>query len=48
MGELEAAEEAADAAAREARRTLREKRKAELHAGVEERVGKLKEKLDVS
>ena len=48
MGELEAAEEAAEAAAREARRTLREKRKAEVHAGVEERVGKLKEKLHVS
>jgi uncharacterized membrane protein len=48
MAELEAAEEAADAAAREARRTLREQRKAELHAGVEERVGKLKEKLHVS
>ncbi len=45
MGELEATEEAADAAAREARRVVREKRKAELHAGVEERVGKLKEKL---
>ncbi|HEY6068219.1 MAG TPA: DUF1269 domain-containing protein [Gaiellaceae bacterium] len=48
MGELEAAEEAADAAAREARRVVREKRKAELHAGVDERVGKLKEKLHVS
>ena len=48
MGELEAAEEAADAAAREARRTLREQRKAELHAGVEERVGTLTEKLHVS
>jgi len=48
MGELEAAEEAADAAAREARRTIREKRKAELHTGVEERLGKLKEKLHVS
>jgi uncharacterized membrane protein len=48
MGELEAAEEAADAAAREARRTLREKRKAEVHSGIEERVGKLKEKLHVS
>ena len=48
MDELEAAEEAADAAAREARRTLSEKHKAELHAGVEERVGKLKEKLHVS
>jgi uncharacterized membrane protein len=48
MDELEAAEEAADAAAREARRTLREKRKAEMHANVDERVGKLKEKLHVS
>jgi uncharacterized membrane protein len=48
MGELEAAEDAADAAAREARRTIRAKRKAELSAGVEERVGKLKEKLHVS
>ena len=28
--------------------TLREKRKAELHAGVDERMGKLKEKLHVS
>ena len=45
MGELEAAEEAADAAAGEARRELREKRKAEVHANVDERVGKLKEKL---
>jgi hypothetical protein len=27
---------------------VREKRKAELHAGVDERVGKLKEKLHVS
>jgi uncharacterized membrane protein len=48
MGELEAAEDAAEAAAREARRTLREQREAELHAGVDERVGKLKEKLHVS
>jgi uncharacterized membrane protein len=48
MGELEAAEEAADAAAREARRTVREQRKAEVHANVDERVGKLKEKLHVS
>ena len=47
MDELEAAEDAADAAAREARRAIREKRKAELSAGVEERVGKLKEKLHV-
>src|SRR6476619_954510 len=44
IGELEAAEEAADAAAGEARRVVREKRKAELHAGVDGRVGKLKEK----
>ena len=48
MAELEAAEEAADAAAREARRMVHEKRKAELHAGVDERVGKLKEKLHVA
>ena len=48
MDELEVAEAAADAAAREARRTLHEKRKAELAAGVDERVGKLKEKLHVS
>jgi hypothetical protein len=48
MGELEAAEDAADAAAHEARRAIREQRKAELSAGVDERVGKLKEKLHVS
>ena len=48
MGELEAAEDAADAAAHEARRAIRQKRKAELSAGVEARVGKLKEKLHVS
>ena len=48
MVELDAAEQAADAAAREARKTLREKRKAEIHAGIEERTGKLKEKLHVS
>ena len=48
MDELEVAEAAADAAAREARRALHEKRKAELTAGVDERVGKLKEKLHVS
>ena len=45
MSELEAAEAAADAAAREARRTVREQRKTEVSAGVEQRVGKLKEKL---
>jgi uncharacterized membrane protein len=48
MDELEAAEDAADAAAGEARRVVREKRKTDLHAGVDERVGKLKEKLHVS
>jgi len=48
MTELEAAEEAADAAAREARRAVREKRKAELTGDVNERVGKLKEKLHVA
>jgi uncharacterized membrane protein len=48
MAELEAAEEAADAAEREARRVVREQHKAEVHAGVDERVGKLKEKLHVS
>ena len=48
MGELEAAENAADAAAREARRAIREQRKADLSAGVEERKGKLKEKLHAS
>ena len=48
MDELESAEGAADAAAHEARRKLREEHKAELHAGAEERMGKLKEKLHVS
>jgi uncharacterized membrane protein len=48
VAELEAANEAAEAAAREARRTVREKRKAEIHADLQERVGKLKEKLHVS
>jgi uncharacterized membrane protein len=48
MSELEAAEAAADAAAREARRTVREQRKAELSADLDERVGKLKEKLHVA
>jgi uncharacterized membrane protein len=48
MNELEAAEEAAEAAAHEARKAVRDKRKAEVHADVQERVGKLKEKLHVS
>jgi hypothetical protein len=46
--DLATAHEAADAAAREARRTMREKRKAELRVDVDESVGKLKEKLHVS
>jgi uncharacterized membrane protein len=48
MGELEAAEGAADAAASEARRTIRAKRKAEVSDNVETRVANLKEKLHVS
>jgi uncharacterized membrane protein len=48
MAELEAAQEAADAAAREARRSIREQHEGELKAGIDERVGKLKEKLHVS
>ena len=48
MGELEAADDAAGAAAREARRSVREQRKAEVVAGFDDRVGKLKEKLHVS
>ncbi len=48
MAELAAAEDAAEKAAREARRTIRKQREAKVHAGVEERVGRLKEKLHVS
>ena len=48
MDELEAVEAAADAAAIEAIRTVHEQRKAEVHADVDERMGKLKEKLHVS
>jgi uncharacterized membrane protein len=48
IAELEAAEEAADAAAREARKAVRAKHKADLTATVDERVGKLKEKLHVA
>src|SRR5262245_8002462 len=48
VAELGTAHEAADAAAREARRVVREKRKAEMTADLDERVGKLKEKLHVS
>jgi uncharacterized membrane protein len=45
LDELEAAEMAAERASHEARKVLHEQRKAEVHAGVDERVGKLKEKL---
>jgi uncharacterized membrane protein len=48
VGELEASEEAANAAALEARRELREKRTTEMKEDLEGRVGKLKEKLHVS
>ena len=48
LDELEATEEAADAGPREARRALREKRKAEVKADFDERVGELKEKLHVA
>jgi uncharacterized membrane protein len=48
MNELEAAEDAADAAAHAARKAMREKKKAELSADLDERVGKLKEKLHVA
>ncbi len=48
LDELDAAEAAADAAAREARKELHHQRKAEVSADLNERVGKLKEKLHVS
>jgi len=48
VAELGAAHEAADAAAREARRVVREQRKTEMTADLDERLGKLKEKLHVS
>ena len=48
MSELEMTEEAAEAAAREARRELHKTRKAELNANIETRVGALKEKLHIS
>jgi uncharacterized membrane protein len=48
MSELEAAEAAAERAAREARRTLHEERKAKVSADFDERVGKMKEKLHIS
>ena len=48
MGELETAEDAAEAAAGEARKVVRQERKAEFSANADERMGKLKEKLHVS
>jgi uncharacterized membrane protein len=48
MDELEASEDAAEAAAHAARKKVREQRKAEMSADLDERVGKLKEKLHVS
>jgi hypothetical protein len=48
LDELDAADVAADAAAREARKELHQQRKAEMSADLDERVGKLKEKLHVS
>jgi len=48
VAELGTAHEAADAAAREARRVVREKRKTEITADLDERLGKLKETLHVS
>jgi uncharacterized membrane protein len=46
--ELESAEEAAKAAAKEARRVMRERRKAKVTAEFEERITKLKDKLSVA
>jgi uncharacterized membrane protein len=48
MREIGAAEDAADAAAREARRKVREQRKAELHEHADETATKVKEKLHAS
>lgn len=48
MDQLEAAEEASRAAAKEAQHAMREERKAQVSASFDERVGKLKEKLHVS
>jgi len=48
VAELGTAHEAAEAAAREARRTVREKRKAEITDDLDKRVSELKEKLHVS
>jgi len=48
VAELGTAHEAAEAAAREARRTVREKRKTDMTADLDKHVAKLKEKLHVS
>jgi uncharacterized membrane protein len=48
VAELGTAHEAAAVAAREARRTVREQKKADMQADLKENVGKLKEKLHVS
>jgi uncharacterized membrane protein len=48
MDEMEAADEAARAAAKEARRVTRERHKAEITADLDKRVGTLKEKLHVA
>jgi len=48
MAELEASEDAARAAAHEARKTLHAQRRAELSADLEQRVSTLKEKLHVA
>ena len=48
LDELDASEAAAEAAAHEARKELHQQRKAEVSADLNERVGKLKEKLHVS
>ncbi len=48
IDEVEIAEEAADTAAKDARRALRERRKAELKASMDDRTHQLKEKLHAS
>ncbi|HEX2495773.1 MAG TPA: DUF1269 domain-containing protein, partial [Gaiellaceae bacterium] len=48
VAELEAAEDAAHAAAKEARKELREQRKTEAKESLDERVGKLNEKIHAS
>lgn len=48
VAELEVAEEAAEAAAHEARRTVREQRKAKLRANAEAKLSTAKEKLHIS